>query len=339
METGHLSGGGGRAAGHKGKAVGSGIARHVGRYALVVLVLILAAVFCVTEPDIFATSGNLKAMLSSESVVLILALAVTIPLRAGDFDLSIAAVMVFASTLTPKLVNDAGVPLILAVLITILFGVGIGLLNGGLVVSLDLNAFVVTLGTMTLVGGFTVWLTDGNLVSDVPSQLTDFARHSFLGLPTAVWAGWLLALILWYVYEFTPVGRFLLFVGGSHDASRLAGVSVGRVRVGAFVASGILSAVAGMILAGKLGVADPTVAGGYLLPPYAAAFLGMAAVQVGRFNVGGTIIAVYLLMVATTGLLLGGAAPWVTEVFIGTALLSAITFSELIRRRTNRDSE
>jgi ribose transport system permease protein len=313
------------------------VARHAGRYALAALVLILVVVFSLTEPNTFATSGNLKAMLSSESVVLILALAVTVPLRAGDFDLSIAAVMVFASTLTPKLVNGAGVPLALAVLITLLFGAAVGLLNGGLVVSLNLNAFVVTLGTMTLIGGFTVWLTDGNLVSHVPSALTDFARHSFLGLPTAVWEGWVLAAILWYVYEFTSAGRYLLFVGGSHEASRLAGVSVGRVRIAAFVASGVLSAVAGMILAGKLGVADPTVAGGYLLPPYAAAFLGMAAVQVGRFNVGGTVIAVYLLMVATTGLLLGGAAPWVTEVFIGTALLSAIAFSELIRRGVNRD--
>jgi len=201
------------------------------------------------------------------------------------------------------------------------------------IVLLDLNAFVVTLGAMTLIQGLTTWITGSNLVSKVPSGLTSFARNQVLGLPAAVFYGWILAIVLWYLFEFTPLGRYLLFVGGNREASRLAGISVRRVRTLTFVASGVISAFAGLVLVGKLGVADPTLGGSYLLPPYAAAFLGIAAVQLGRFNIGGTVIAVYLLIVATTGLLLLGSASWVTDVFNGAALILAITFAHLASRR------
>jgi ribose transport system permease protein len=306
---------------------------YFARYALVLVIAGLFILFTLLEPGLFATWGNIKAMLSAQSVTLILALAVVIPLRAGDFDLSIAAVMVFASTLAPLLWGASGLPVPLAILLTLVFGVVAGLVNSFFIVLLNLNAFVVTLGSMTLLQGLTTWITGGNLVTKVPSALTTFARTSVAGIPLAVFYGLALALILWYVCEMTPFGRSLLFVGGNRESARLAGIPVKRVRLLAFVMSAVISAFAGLVLVGKLGVADPTLGGSYLLPPYAAAFLGIASVQLGRFNIVGAVIAVYLLIVATTGLLLLGGESWVTEVFNGGALILAVTFASFASGR------
>lgn len=311
-------------------------AGHLARYGLVLLAVALFILFTLIEPGLFATWGNVQGMLSAQSVSLILALAVVIPLRAGDFDLSVASVMVFSSAAAPLLWGSVGLPLPLAIIATIAFGVLVGLVNSFFIVWLNLNAFVVTLGSMTLIEGLTTWITGGNLVSKVPQGLLDFSRTQVFGLPLAVYYGWVLAVGLWYVLEMTPLGRYLLFVGGNRESARLAGIRVARVRMVAFLCSAVLSSVAGLILVGKLGVADPTLGASYLLPPYAAAFLGIAAVQLGRFNAGGTVIAVYLLIIATTGLLLLGTESWVTNVFNGAALILAITFASLAGSRGRR---
>lgn len=305
-------------------------------YALVFALIALIGLFSVWIPDQFLTVDNFRAMLETQSAALILALAVIIPLRAGDFDLSVAAVMVFAMALVAILTTKSGLPTGLAIPLALLFGVAVGLVNSIFIVKLGINAFIVTLGMMTLIQGFTFGITDGSIISKIPASLLDLSRTQILGIPLAVYYGWILALGLWYVFEHTPIGRRLLFVGGNPEATRLAGISIDRVRIGAFVASSVLSAAAGIILLGRLGSADPTLGPGYLLPPYAAAFLGAAAVQLGRFNVWGTVIAVYLLVVATTGLLLLGTQSWVTDVFNGAALIAAVTFARLVEIRNAR---
>jgi ribose transport system permease protein len=311
--------------------IGRVIGNLVARYSLIFVLIAIGIFFSLIEPDTFPTWSNVTSMLSSQSVSLLLAMAVLIPLRAGDFDLSISATMVFASVMAPLIWGDWGLPLPLAILMTLAFGVTVGLANSFFVVGLGINAFVVTLGSMTLLGGLTTWVTGGELVNHTPEALINFARTEWFGIPAAVYYGWALALVLYFIFEYTPAGRYLLFLGGNSEASRLAGISVKKVRTAAFVASGLICAFAGILLVGKIGVADPTVGPSYLLPPYAAAFLGLAAVQLGRFNVMGTVIAVYLLTVATTGLLLLGAEAWVSEVFNGAALLLAVSFARLVR--------
>lgn len=299
------------------------------RYMLLWVGIILALLFSFLLPQTFPTSGNLIAMLSSQAFLIILAVAVTIPLRAGDFDLSVATVMVFCAAVLGILTTQFHWPVWAAALTTIAVGAVVGIINGFFVVQIGINAFIVTLGTMTVLGGLTYGVTSGNIIIGLPNALLNLGEHVFLGLPDAVYYGWVLALIMWYLYEFTPVGRYLLFVGGNPDAARLAGLPVRRIRFGAFVASAVLSALAGVILAAKLGAVDPTLGPSFLLPPYAAAFLGTTTVQIGRFNIGGTVIATYLLTVGVSGLLLLGVSPWVSDVFNGAALLAAVAFARL----------
>jgi ribose transport system permease protein len=309
---------------------GGGFWDFFARYALVGIVIAIFVLFTVMLPGIYSTPQNILSMLSSQSVSLILTLAVLLPLRTGDFDLSVAANMVFCSALLGIMTRNGRVPLVPAILITLVVGILIGLVNGLLIVVVGVNAFIVTLGAMTVLVGFAFGITRGQVIVDLPSSLLAMGRAHFLGLPLAIWYGWLLAALLWYVFELTPLGRYLLFVGGNAEAAELAGVPVRVTRVTAFVGSAVLASVAGVILAAKFGSVDPTIGGSFLLPPYAAAFLGTTVIQLGRFNVLGSIVGAYLLTVGITGLLLSGADPWVSDVFNGAALMAAVTFARLV---------
>ncbi len=308
----------------------------IGKYALVGVAAAIFILFSILLPDTYPTKANILTMLSSQSIPLLLTLAVVLPLRTGDFDLSVAANMVFCSALLGIMVRNGAVPLPVAILLTLLVGLLVGLINGVLIVLVGVNAFIVTLGSMTVLGGLSFGITSGSVIVDLPPALLSMGRDHFLGLPLAIWFGWAIAAILWYVFELTPLGRYLLFVGGNAEAAELAGVPVRATRMTAFAGSALLSAVAGVVLAAKFGSVDPTIAGSFLLPPYAAAFLGTTVIQLGRFNVLGSIVGSYLLTIGITGLLLSGADPWVSDVFNGAALMAAVTFARIVSRKRVR---
>jgi ribose transport system permease protein len=307
-----------------------------GRYAVVAVLALLLVSFSILRPTSFATAGNLGAIVSSQATLLVLALAATIPLRAGDFDISIAATMALSGSVVAQLLlNGASLTVVLTAAVAV--GITVGAFNALLVVAIGIDSFVATLATMTALGGLTYFVTDSAVLTGFPALVRGLATTRFLGLPTSVYYGWMVALALWYVFERTPVGRYLLFVGGSRDSARLAGISVGRVRTGAFLASAVLSALAGVLLVGSLGAMDPSVGPQYLLSPFAAAFLGATALHVGRFNALGTVVAVYLLAVGITGLQMLGTDFWVADVFNGAALIVAVIATRsatgLLRRR------
>lgn len=303
------------------------------QYAVVLFFVALVIAFSIALPDTFPTTGNLRAMISSQTVLLILAMAVTLPLRTGDFDLSIGAVTNFSAAIVGVLSIKHGVPVIPAMLAGLAAGCLVGVINAVCIVGIGVDAFVTTLGTMTALLGLTYLITNSEILPNVPDALVTFSRHELLGLPLAAYYGWILAAILWWTYRYLPVGRYLLFIGGNRDAARLAGLRVARIRFFAFVASGVISAFGGLTLAGTLGAIDPSVGQQFLLPPYAAAFLGTTMIQVGRFNVVGTVVGLYLLIVGITGLQLLGAQPWISNVFNGTALVAAIIFAKVAGRR------
>ncbi len=305
----------------------------VAQYAVVLFFVALVIGFSVDLPRTFPTTSNLRSMVSSQAVLLILALAVTIPLRTGDFNLSIGAVTNFSASIIAVLTVKHGFGVVPAMIIALLIGALIGSINGACIVFIGVDAFVTTLGTMTAILGLTYLVTNSEVIGGLPQGLVNFSGTEILGFPLAAYYGWALAVVMWWVYRYLPIGRYLLFVGGNREAARLAGLPVARIRFFSFVASGVLSAFAGLTLAGTLGAVDPSVGTQFLLPPYAAAFLGTTTIQVGRFNVVGTVVGLYLLIVGITGLQLLGAQPWISNVFNGTALVVAIIFAKLAANR------
>jgi len=305
------------------------------QYGVAIALLLIIVVFSILLPNTFPTLGNARTIVNSSAVVLILALAATLPLRTGGFDLSIAGTMVVSAALIAVLTAN-GVPWGLALIAVLAIGLAIGAINAFLIVNLGLDGFVVTLGTLTALEGIALAISNGEILTGVSPKVISITTTPLFGIQAMTWYAWILVAALWYLYDRTPAGRYLLFVGGSPDASKLAGLPVTRIRTLALMGAGLLSAFAGFLLAGSFGAVDTSIAGQYLLQPYAAAFLGATTIAVGRFNALGTLIGLYLLVVGIAGLQLYGATEWATNLFNGCALVAAITFAKLASNRRGR---
>lgn len=301
------------------------------KYALVGLLIFLFLACTVFIPG-FRSASVIGALVNSQAIILALALTATIVLRTGDFDLSIAGVMVTSGAVV-GILSASGAPLIMAIGAALLVGLTVGIINGLLIVKIGVTSFITTIGMFTALTGIGYALTGSSIVTDIPDTITELVRFKLLGLPMTTWFGWALVVILWYVYEKTPLGRYMLFIGGNREASSLAGINVSRIRFGSFVASGLVASIIGVILVGNLGALDPSIGNQYLLTPFAAVFLGATAITVGRFNSLGTAAALYLLAVGFTGLQLLGAPSWVNNVFNGVALMLAVALAKIVGRR------
>ncbi len=311
------------------------VRRLVSRFAVVIALIGFSMGYTIALPGSFPTVGNVQTMVNSQGVLLILSLALTVPLVAGEFDLSVAAVLGFVGPLLAALhgVLHWGAPMAIAV--TLLACVAIGIFNVILIVVVGVDSFIATLSSSTILAGLTLYVTNGQILTTVPHSLQRFA---FLGIPalgveTPALTGIALAALLWYVYEHTPAGRYLYFVGEGREAARLSGLPVDRVRALALISASLISGVAGLLLAGQLGGVAPSLGPSYLLPAFAGAFLGATTIRPGRFNAWGTVVAVYMLVVAVTGLELLGMASWVQQVFDGCALAMAVAFARIVGRR------
>lgn len=308
------------------------IGRFLTAYAVVAALVLFLVVFSILLPHTFFTPGNFVTMLSSQAVLLIVALGLTIPLSTGEFDLSIGSMLGFAAVLLAVLTHDLHWGIVPALLAVAASGICVGIVNGLFVVAFGVNAFIVTLGTSTILTGLTLAISNGQIISLGTPIVSQVVTSELFGLPVPVYIAFAVATALWYVFEHTPTGRYLFFVGEGRKVARLAGVQVGRYRWGAFIASSCLCTLAGVLAVGALGAAVPSVGGSYLLPAFAATFLGATTIRPGRFNAWGTVIAMYLLITGVTGLQLLGASSWVEQVFNGTALVLAVTFARLSSR-------
>jgi ribose transport system permease protein len=308
------------------------------RYALVGAWIGVIVLFSLLQSDSFFTVSNFQTIFGSQAVLVVLTLGLVLPLAVGEFDLSIGSVLAFSSVIVAELNVKSGLPVGLACVIAVLAGMAIGAANGFFVVVVGVDALVATLGIGTLVTGIGLGLTNSVVQGGIGHGLTTAISTNLLGLPLGFWYGIGLTLVLWYAFRYTPVGRHLLFVGQGREVARLTGLPVQRIRFGAFVLAGGIAGLAGVISAGTLGAADPNAGMSYLLPAFAAAFLGTTVVDPGRFNPWGSVIAVYFLITAVTGLQLLGLDVWIEQVFYGAALVFAVTLSRIVARRREQSA-
>jgi ribose transport system permease protein len=304
----------------------------IGRYAVVLALIALVVAFSIAEPDTFPTGPNLKTILNTQAVLVVIALGLTVALAAGEFDLSVGSVVGFSGAVLAFLTSKHGWATGPAVLLTLGACLGIGLLNALFVVGFRVNSLIATLGMGSFVGGIAVAVAGNTTIGDLPNAITTPAEKAVSGVQAPVFLALGLVIVLWYVLEHTPMGRHLFFTGEGREAARLAGVRVARIRVGGLVCSALGAWLAGVILAGQTDGAVTTFGQPFLLPAFAAAFLGATTIKPGRYNAWGTLFSVLLLAVGTTGLQLAGAADWVTDVFNGGALVLAVTFANLASR-------
>lgn len=321
---------------------GSGRARALDiaqRVSLPAAWLGLIVFFGIVSPDVFLTRATFETMLGSQAVLLVLTLALIIPLTAGDYDLSVAGVLTLSAMLVAILNARQGWPIWVAVAIALLVALAVGLVNGLVMVYFGIESLIVTLGMATVLNGVTLWISDSATISGISQGLVEYVVvRRFAGISLSFYYAIAICVVIWWVFEYTAAGRRLLFVGRGRSVSKLSGVRVSRVRVGALMASSALAALAGVLYVGTSGGADPTSGTTLLLPAFAAAFLGATTIMPGRFNPLGTAIAVYFLVTGITGLQLMGVPSFVQQLFYGGALLVAVALSQLARGRVPLDN-
>lgn len=303
------------------------------RYALLVALLVLVVLFSILRPESFFSVANLTTTLGISAPLALLALGVTVVLLVGEFDLSAAAVMGMSASLIAYLTTAQGYSVLSAVLVVLLVALVTGAVTGFFVVKVGIHSFIVTLGMGTVVTGAAIGFAGTTTVGGVPAALTDFFRTRLLDVEAAFFVMLAVGVVGWVVLQKMPLGRNIFFTGEAPRAAALAGIRVDLLRVGSLVASSLLAACAGVMLVGQIGAASPTIATPYLLPAYAAAFLGATAFTPGRFNIWGTVWAVYLLAVGTVGFQVLGLSSWVTDVFNGAVLIVAVAFSKIFGRQ------
>jgi ribose transport system permease protein len=311
------------------------------RFGLVLLLVAVVVFFCFYGPtaDVYRTWLNFRTIVSNEAALSVLALASILPLIGGSFDLSVASIMLLANVAAAAAMSYHGAPVVLAVLLALALGAGIGLLNGLVVAKAGVNALIATLGTASVITGVVQWYTGGlSIVTGIPDSLTRITTERWLGVPRIAVFTVVVAALIWYVLAQTPYGRYLEAVGSNPPAARLVGIEVDRIVVVSFVLSGTFAAVAGLLQLAHDGSAHPQIGLSFLLPALAAAFLGATTIQPGRFNVLGTLVAVYFIAAAVQGMNYAGVQSWVQDVFNGTALVAAVALLALIGRRREQST-
>lgn len=315
-----------------------GLLHAVSVWNLLILLALLVVLFAVLVPGTFLTAFTFRSMASSRSVNALLALAVTIPLAANQFDLSAASVLGIAQVLANGLQTQQGLPWGLAVALVAAMGAAVGLVNGLLVTRARINSFIATLGTGTVLLGLNQWYTGGRQVVGAlpPGFLAISARLPWLGVPAPLLYVLVAATALWVVFDHLPLGRRLYVIGDSPRAAQLSGIRVDRHVSLAFVASGTLAALAGIVLQAQLQVGQSTVGQELMLPAFTGALLGATAVRPGRPNAWGTVLAVAVLAVAVAGLSQLGAPFFVEPLFNGGMLVLAVGLAGATQRRRER---
>lgn len=273
---------------------------------------------------IFLTSANIQVLLGSSTVVAITALAALIPLVCNEWDLSIGASAAVSSVFAAQFLTD-GMNVVLALAIAVAIGVGVGIVNAILVTRMGVNAVITTLGISIVIAGVISLKTGGvTLAGNIPQAVTDFGTLNWLGIPRSVYAMLVVALVVYYIVDHTPFGRYLYALGSNRAAARLAGIRV-KLTVGiTFVIAGGLAGAAGILEVARSGGANPHLADALLLPALAAAFLSAAAIRPGQYNVWGVLVSVYFLAVLNSGLNLAGAQPYVANFVNGGALIIGV---------------
>ena len=309
------------------------ILHFLGRYTVVFFLGGMVLLYTLLLPDIFPTVANFRTITTTQVPLILISLALLIPFAAGEFDLSFGAVAGLSSTLVALLIANEGWPLGLAILIVVATGIVIGFINAFFVVYVGVNSFITTLGTGTIIFGLTIGLVEAEVLILESDVLVTVVNDRLFGLPYAVYYGLFLTVVVWYIFRHTPLGRYTYFTGEGPDVARLTGLPVKAIKTGAFVVCGALSAVAGVVLLGLIGSADPNVGRTFLLPAFSAVFLGAATITPGRVNAIGTLVAAYVLVVGITGIQLLGGAGWYEQVFNGGVLVISVSFAELLRRR------
>ncbi|TJX00985.1 MAG: ABC transporter permease, partial [Mesorhizobium sp.] len=296
---------------------------------LLALLVLLWVILSVATPS-FASANNISNLLRQGSMIAILAVGQTFVIITGGIDLSVGAVVGFATVIVAMLIN-AGVPIFLAILITLLVGVAIGLFHGFGIVKMGLPPFIITLATLTSLRGIGLLMTNGNSISINNDAFQTFSRSSFAGVPNLFWMVILVGIPAYVFLHHSRWGRYLFSVGSNAEASRLSGVNVQRTIYMAYTLSGLCAAFVGVLLASRIGIGNPTQAEGWELQAIASSVIGGTSLFGAVGSVHGPLLGAFILATINNGANLLNVNAFWQRIITGVLIIVIVYFDGLRR--------
>jgi ribose transport system permease protein len=314
-----------------GQFWGDFLLRTLAKFLPFVAVIVLFIVFSITARNFFSMRTVLTLALQTSTITL-MGIGVTFTIITGGIDLSIGSVVALAGTIA-VLASIAGVPIWLSMIIGLLVGVTCGLLNGLMITKLKLPPFIATLGMMMVARGVGLTITNANAkpAADGFGALGNdaiFRSAGFPGIPYPVLIMIAVALIFGFILKRTLIGRYIYAVGSNEEAARLSGIKVHWVKIIAYIISGLLAALVGVILASRMITSQPNSAIGYEMNAIAAAVIGGTSLAGGVGTVGGTVIGSFIIGILTVGLTMQGANYFMQQIVIGLVVIGAVAFDQ-----------
>lgn len=299
------------------------------RISAVYLWIAFMVLFTILRPDTFLTSTTFKVVFSEGVITCVLALAFLVPLAAGVYDLAIGAVLSLSLAISVYLQMHTGLPPVAGAVIAVTASALSGCASGFIVVRLRVDSFIATLGVGQVLFAAVLLISNNQqMIADFPQSWSNLGNNNVLGIPIVVLYLLGISAVIWYVLEFTRVGRYLFATGGNAEAARLSGVRTDRMVWGSLIASGTIAGLAGVIYSMRSGLYSTSTGPGYLFPAVAAVFLGASQLS-QRPNVWGTLIAYFALAWGIQGLTLSAssAAVWSQPLFQGVSLIVAVALA------------
>jgi ribose transport system permease protein len=294
---------------------------------------VLLVVFSGLRPEVFPSLRNIRNVIEQVAILAIVSSMVTVVMVSGDFDLSVGTLASLCGVIVADLMVR-GLGIVPSILIALLAGAAGGLINGVLVAYGGLSAFVATLATMTAFGGAALLYTDGaTIFSGIPEGFRFIGQVSVGPVPVSVLIMIVIVAIAWVILEHTTLGRRLYAIGGNKEASYLAGINVRRLRLIAFVLSGLGAAMAGVVLTSRLFSAHPQAGDPFMLKAAAAVFLGATSFREGEPHVIGTVLGVLIMGVLGNGLNILGVNSYIQSILTGVIIILAVLLSGLAQGR------
>ncbi len=302
--------------------------------ALLVLLWVALSVATIdknTGVSTFASGNNISNLLRQGSMIAILAVGQTFVIITGGIDLSVGAIVGFATVVVAMMIN-AGFPVWIAVVATLLVGVAIGVFHGFGIVRMGLPPFIITLATLTSLRGIGLLMTGGNSINILNDDFPAFSRASFLGIPNLFWMVILVGVPAYVFLHHSRWGRYLFSVGSNAEASRLSGVNVPRTIYMAYTLSGLCAAFVGILLAARIGIGNPTQAEGWELQAIASSVIGGTSLFGAVGSVHGPLLGAFILATINNGANLLGMNSFWQRIITGVLIIVIVYFDGLRRR-------
>ena len=294
--------------------------------------IVLFVGLAVASPH-FLTNTNLSSVVRQTAVINIMALGMTLIIVSGGIDLSVGAILAM-SGLLGTMAMEKGYPILLGVAAGVLAGGFWGFVNGFLTTRLRINPFIVTLGTLGIIRGLTLIISNGLPVHQIPARFSFLGEGNLLGVPFVLWILLACAISVHVLMEHTQLGRYGFAIGSNADAAFYAGIPVAFHTTAVYAIAGLLTGLSGMIEASRLMTGQPTAGQGYELQAIAAVVIGGGSLRGGEGSVVGTLVGAFIMGLLSNGSDLLGVSPYLQQAIIGAVIILAVAVDELRKRRT-----